>query len=30
MPLGMIDLSVTFIDVVHCQKEMLSFEVVDF
>jgi hypothetical protein len=30
MPLGMIDLSVTFSDVVHYRKESLSFEVVDF
>ena len=30
MPLGTIDLSVTFGDVVHYRKEMLSFEVVDF
>ena len=30
MPLGMIDLSVTFGNAVHYQKETLSFEVVDF
>jgi hypothetical protein len=30
MPLGMIDLSVTFGDAVHYRKETLSFEVVDF
>jgi hypothetical protein len=30
MPLGTIDLSVTLGDVVHYQKETLSFEVVDF
>ena len=30
MPLGMIDLSVTFDDAVHYRKETLSFEVVDF
>ena len=30
MPLGMIDLSVTFGYVVHYRKETLSFEVVDF
>ena len=30
MPLGTIDLSVTFGDAVHYQKETLSFEVVNF
>jgi hypothetical protein len=30
MPLGTIDLSVTFRDAVHYRKETLSFEVVDF
>ena len=30
MPLGTIDLSVTFGDAVHYQKEILFFEVVDF
>ena len=30
MPLGTIDLSMTFGDVVHYRKETLSFEVVDF
>jgi hypothetical protein len=30
MPLGMIDLSVTFGDAIHYRKETLSFEVVDF
>jgi hypothetical protein len=30
MPLGTIDLSVTFSDAVHYQKETLSFEVIDF
>ena len=30
MPLGRIDLSVTFGDAVHYQKETLSFKVVDF
>jgi hypothetical protein len=30
MPLGTIDLSVTFGDMVHYRKETLSFEVVDF
>jgi hypothetical protein len=30
MPLGMIDLSMTFSDTVHYKKESLSFEVVDF
>lgn len=30
MPLGTIDLSVSFGDWVHYQKEALSFEVVDF
>jgi hypothetical protein len=30
MPLGMIDLSMMFGDVVHYRKETLSFEVVDF
>jgi hypothetical protein len=30
MPLGTIDLSMTFSDAVHCQREILSFEVVDF
>jgi hypothetical protein len=30
MPLGTIDLSVTFGDAVHYRKETLSFEVVDF
>jgi hypothetical protein len=30
MPLGTIDLSMTFSDVVHYQKETLSFEVINF
>ena len=30
MPLGTIDLSMTFGDAVHYQKETLSFKVVDF
>jgi hypothetical protein len=30
MPLGTIDLSVTFGDAVHYPKETLSFKVVDF
>ena len=30
MPLGMIDLSMTFGDTVHYQKEILFFEVIDF
>ena len=30
MPLGTIDLSMSFDDVVHYQKETISFEVVDF
>jgi hypothetical protein len=30
MPLGTIDLSMMFGDVVHYRKETLSFEVVDF
>ena len=30
MPLGMIDLSLTFGNAVHYRKETLSFEVVDF
>jgi hypothetical protein len=30
MPLGTIDLSVTFGDAVHYQKETLSFEVINF
>ena len=30
VPLGIIDLSMTFGDVVHYRKETLSFEVVDF
>ena len=30
MPLGTIDLSVTFDDAVHYRKKTLSFEVVDF
>jgi hypothetical protein len=30
MPLGMIDLSATLGDVVHCRKKTLSFEVADF
>ena len=30
MPLGTIDLSVTFKDVVHYRKETLSFEVINF